>query len=145
VLDLAARVAATDKVIARFRHRPFSWRNRTTCIHLARAQMWALGHRPPSIPDFRSPIGARTALRKAGVASLVELLDGLAPRIAPLAMLPGDLGVLPGEPPFEAIVIAGGGDKVFCWHGADLSRLHPIAVRRLDFIACYGLAREAHR
>lgn len=141
MLDLAARAAATEKVVERFRHRPFSWRDRTTCIHLARAQMRALGHRPPSIPDFRSPVGARTAMRKAGVTSLMALLDTLAPRIAPLAMLPGDLGVLPGEPPFEAIVIAAGGDKVFGWHGSDLSRLYPIAVGRLDFLACYGLGR----
>jgi len=125
VVDLVARVAATEKVVARFRDRPFDWASRSTCIHLARAQARAMGHRPPSIPDFRSPIGARTALRSTGFDSLEALLDSLFERIPPAAMLVGDLGLMEGEPPFDGIVIGAGG-KVIGYH-QDAVGLAPIA------------------
>lgn len=109
MFDLARRAAETQKVVDRFRAKPFDWQNRATCIHLARAQMRALGHRPPGIPDFRSPRGALTALKKTGHESLEELLDSLLPRIAPLEMIIGDLALVPGEPPFDALAISAGG------------------------------------
>lgn len=141
MLDLAARAAATERVVARYRTRAFDWRDRATCVHLARAQMRALGLTPPPIPDFRSPTGARTALKRAGFDTLEALLDSMLPRIAPLAMIVGDIGLLPGDGPFQAAVIAAGGTKVFGWHDADLSRLHPVAVSVLDFDACYAVGR----
>lgn len=119
--DLAARVAATERVVARFRNKPFDWRAAATCVHLARAQMRALGHRPPTIPPFRSAPGALRALRAAGFADVAAMLDSLLPRIAPAAMWPGDLAVIEGEPPFDAIVIGAGG-KVLGWHGSMLDR-----------------------
>lgn len=140
-LDLAERAAATGRVVTRFRDRPFSWRDRATCLHLVRAQMRALGHRPPRIPDFRSPIGARRALQARGQDSVQALLDSLLPRIAPAAMIVGDIALLPGEPPFEAAVIAAGGQKVFGWHGEDLSRLVPIEIGRGDLISAYAVGR----
>ncbi len=109
MVDLAMRVAATEKVVARFRRRPFDWSTRATCIHLARAQARAMGHRPPPIPDFRSPRGALTALRSTGHDTLEALLDSMFPRIAPAAMLVGDLCIVPGESPFDAIAISAGG------------------------------------
>lgn len=112
--NLAERVAATEKVVARFRSRPFDWSKRATCIHLARAQMRAMGHRPPSIPDFRSAIGARGALKKAGHETIEQLLDSLLPRIAPAEMLVGDLCIVPGEG-FAAIGISSG-DTLLMYH-----------------------------
>ena len=116
MLDIAARVDATEKVVARFRNRPFDWRDRATCIHLARAQMRALGHRPPAIPDFRSPTGALTALRKAGHETLEGLLDTMLPRIAPLSMIVGDLALVPGEGAFDALAIAAGNWTLLMYH-----------------------------
>lgn len=117
-MNLAERVAATDKVVARFRNRPFDWRDRATCIHLARAQMRALGHRPPPIPDFRSALGARKALERSGHASLEALLDSMLPRIAPLSAWVGDLMLVPGEEPFgEALAISAGG-ALLMYHAA---------------------------
>lgn len=109
MFDLAQRAAATQEVIDRFRHRPFDWSKRATCIHLARAQLRALGHRPPVVPDFRSPVGAMTALKKTGHDSLESLLDAMLPRIAPLAMVVGDLALVPGAGPFDALAISAGG------------------------------------
>lgn len=116
MLDLAARADATEKVVARFRNRPFDWRDRATCLHLARAQMRALGHRPPAIPDFRSPTGALTALRKAGHDTLESLIDSMLPRIAPLSMIVGDLALVPGVAPFDALAISAGNWTLLMYH-----------------------------
>lgn len=116
MLDLAQRVTATEKVVARFRNRPFDWTARRTCIHLARAQARALGHRPPAIPDFRSPRGAKTALKALGYDTLEQLLDSLFPRIAPLAAWVGDLVIMSGgDGEFDGIGIVAGG-KIIGYH-----------------------------
>ena len=116
MVDLAARVAATEKIVARFRNKPFAWDQRRTCIHLARAQARALGHRLPAIPDFRSPRGAKTALRAQGCDTLEQLLDRLFPRIAPLATWVGDLVIMAGgDGDFDGIGIVAGG-KILGYH-----------------------------
>jgi hypothetical protein len=68
------------------------------------------------------------------------LLDAVLPgqRIAPAAMIVGDLGILPGEDGLDAVVIAAG-HKVIGWHGSDLSRLQVIEVSRGDLIAAWRL------
>lgn len=119
--DLEARRVATEKVVARFRARPFSWTGRRTCIHLARAQMVALGHRPPKLPDLRSARAARRALVATGHPDLISLLDGVVPRIAPAEMLIGDLALMEGDALFDALVLSAGG-KVLGYHGDDLAR-----------------------
>jgi hypothetical protein len=115
VLNAVERTAATEKVIARFRNRPFGWDTRRTCIHLARAQARAMGHRPPSIPDFRSPRAARAALKTQGHETLAQLLDSLFPRIPPLAAWVGDLVIMAGGDDFDGIGIAVGG-KIVGYH-----------------------------
>ena len=116
MVDLAARVAATEKVVARFRHKPFAWDQRRTCIHLARAQARALGHRLPAIPDFRSPRGAKTALRAQGCDTLEQLLDSHFVRVAPLAAWVGDLVLMAGgDDWFDGIGIVAGG-KILGYH-----------------------------
>ena len=115
MLNAVERTAATEKVIARFRNRPFGWDTRRTCIHLARAQARAMGHRPPSIPDFRSPRAARAALKTQGHETLAQLLDSLFPRIPPLAAWVGDLVVMAGGDDFDGIGIAVGG-KIVGYH-----------------------------
>lgn len=110
MMNLHQRAAATTVVVERFRLRPFGWSTGGTCIHLARAQMRALGHRPPAIPRFYSAIGAAKALRTTGHDDLAALFDSMLPRIAPAAMWVGDLAIMDsGEgDPFDAIVVATG-------------------------------------
>lgn len=136
-LDLHARAAATAPVANKYRLRPFDWSKRATCIHLARDQLVAMGHRPPPIPMFRSALGAKRALHKAGFATVEALLDSLLPRIAPASMVVGDLALLSGSADdrgFECIVVSAGG-KVMGWHEADPSGLMNLIVT--DFIAAW--------
>lgn len=116
------RAVATAAVVAKFRARPFGWARPATCIHLARAQMRALGHRPPPLPRFTSPIGATRALRDAGFADLAGLLDSMLPRITPGGMWVGDLALMEGDGTFDAIVVSQewGARMVAGYHGDHL-------------------------
>lgn len=116
-MTLLARVDATNKTMAKYRERAFDW-NGASCIHLARTQLRNMGHKPPRIPAFRSAIGAKRAMTTNGYETVADIFDGLGlPRIAPAAMLVGDLAMLPGEDGFDAVVICVGG-KLMGWHGA---------------------------
>ncbi len=140
MLDLAGRVAATEKAIARFRGKPFDWRDRRTCIHLARAQARAMGHRPPAVPDFRSPRGAKTALKATGYNTLEALLDSMFPRIAPAAMWVGDLALMEGGDGFDAIVVSAGG-KMIGYHADHLAEgiVNLVGVGERPFIGAWRL------
>jgi len=127
VIDLEARRAATQRTIDKYRARPFDWRARATCIHLARTQLRNLGHRPPPIPDFRSALGARRALARTGFASVAALLDSMLPRIAPASMLIGDLAAIEGDDGLECIVISAGG-KMLGYHVGDATGLKNLIV-----------------
>jgi hypothetical protein len=131
-MNLHERAIATAEVVARFRARPFGWESGGTCIHLARAQMRALGHRPPAIPRIYSTIGATRALRATGHQDLAALLDALLPPIAPAAMWVGDLALMDSGDgdPFDAVVVAtgqtgsgpiGGGQMVAGYHAEHLA------------------------
>lgn len=91
--------------------------------------MVAMGHRPPKLPDLRSALSAERALRATGFDDLRGLLDSLLPRIAPAAMLVGDLALMDGDA-LDAIVIAAGG-KVFGYaEGHEgLCVIEPVATR----------------
>lgn len=126
MMTLAERVTATEKTLAKFRGRPFDWKTGATCIHLARTQARNMRRRVPALPRFTSAVGARTALRKTGHASLEALLDSLFERIAPAAMLVGDVALGPGEEALGAIAISDGFGTLMGWH-ADAPLLSPIA------------------
>jgi hypothetical protein len=127
-VNLAERAAATDAVLKRFRNRALDFKSGATCLHLFRAQLIKLGHKPPRIPAFQSALGASKAMKRAGFEDLAAVIDSVLPRIAPAAMLVGDFGLLPGGPDglFDALVMSVGG-KVLGWHDSDLSKMSVIA------------------
>lgn len=121
-MNLAQRAAATRATYVKYLGRPFSWRG-GTCVHVLRFHLRKMGHRPPAMPQFRSAIGAETALRAQGAADLAGLMRGLGiPEIAPSEMIIGDVAILPGDDGrtdgiFGAVVICAG-NKFMGWHGA---------------------------
>jgi hypothetical protein len=121
-MNLAERAAATQATYNRYLAKPFSWRG-ATCVHVLRFHLRQMGHRPPPMPQFRSAIGATTALKAQGVHGLPGLCMklGLAP-IAPAEMIVGDVAIVPGDDGrtdgiFAALVICAG-NKFMGWHGA---------------------------
>ena len=131
------RALRTTSVLERFREKPFSWVTTANCIHLGRAQLVAFDYAPPPIPMFRSPIGARRALRKRGFDTMAALLDTMLAPIAPASMLLGDFALLPGLAPFQALGIYDGHGSVMCWHDIDLSRMLAIEVRKTDVLRAW--------
>jgi hypothetical protein len=123
---LVQRAAATEKTMLRYRYRAFDWATGATCLHLARAQMKNMGHRPPAIPRFTTALGAKRALDATGFADLAGLFDSMFERIAHASMLVGDLAILPGEELFDAVIVSAGNGLFLGWHGSDLSQLHNV-------------------
>jgi hypothetical protein len=115
MLELERRRVATEKTLARYRGKAFDWRSGVTCVHLARAHLKNMGHKPPTLPRIRSALGAKKALRAQEWESVVDMLDALLPRIAPAQMMLGDLAAVPGEGGFDAICVCAGPLKVFGW------------------------------
>lgn len=113
--ELEKRRVATEKTLARFRGKAFDWSQGVTCVHLARAHMRNMGHRPPGLPRFRSAFGAKRALAERKYGSVAGMLDSLLPRIAPARMLLGDICLVPGEDGLDAIFICASPRKVFGW------------------------------
>ena len=137
------RAQITEAAIARFRDKPFDWCKAATCVHLARAQLAAFGHAVPPVPRFRSPLSAERALRELGHETLEALLDALLPgcRIPAARMIVGDLGMVPGMAPFNALVVCAGGGKVLGWHGGAPGKLRPIEVNRQEYLAVWAVGR----
>lgn len=126
-LNLQQRAERTEKTLAKYRTKPFDWKRGATCIHLARTQARNMGHHPPSLPRFTSPIGARTALRSSGHDTLEALLDSLFPRIVPAQMLVGDLALIGSEDGLGTITIFDGLSMLLGWFDEDPSALRPVA------------------
>ena len=115
VIDLERRRAATDKTRKRYGGRQFDWSKGVTCVHLARTHLRNMGHRPPTLPRFRSALGARKALAARNWDGVGDMLDSLLPRIAPARMKMGDLALGPGDGGLDAIYVCAGPLKLFGW------------------------------
>lgn len=116
--ELERRRIATETILARFRGREFDWSTGRHCVSLARAQMRAMGHCPPSLPRVRSALAAKKALKTRDYASVTDMLDTLLPKIAPAEMLLGDLATMPGGGGLDAVFICAGPLKLFGWTDA---------------------------
>lgn len=112
--DMTRRNKALQKTADKFRGKPFEW-GKVDCAKLARFHLIAMGHKPPKIPVYRSAVGAKTALKSLKHKGLESLFDSLLPRIAPAAMLPGDIALMEGDGTFDALTISVG-QKVMGFH-----------------------------
>jgi hypothetical protein len=112
--DLLRRHEATAATLAKYRKKKFEWSKAITCAHLARFHAKKMGHKVPTMPAFRSALGAKKALAAMGFESMGALLDSMFPKIAPGFMMLGDLAVLPGEGGSDAVFVCGG-NKIFGW------------------------------
>lgn len=113
---LLLRKDATEATLKRYRGKVFDWSKGITCVHLARYHLRKMGHRPPSLPRFRSAFAAKQAMRERGWANVEEMLDSMLPRIAPAMMMLGDLAVAPSdEGNMGSIMICAGPHKLLGW------------------------------
>jgi hypothetical protein len=128
-VNLAERQRATERTLARFDGRAFSWAG-ANCIRLARWQAVNMGHKLPPIPRFRSALGAKRALTARGAESVTALLDQHFTRLpGPAFAWLGDLVVGPADPAhgLEAVGIADGQGNVWGWSEQN-GHAHPVAI-----------------
>ena len=114
-MELERRRVATEKTLERYRGKVFDWSKGITCVHLARFHLRNMGHKPETLPRFRSALGAKKALKERGWSSVADMLDSMMPRIAPAQMVLGDLAIVPGDAGMDSIFICAGPLKVFGW------------------------------
>jgi hypothetical protein len=117
---LEKRRRAVEATKERFAGRSFVL-GAADCVKLARFHLTQMGHKLPSTGHYSNEIGAVKALKKQGAKNLAELLDKHLERIAPAAMLLGDLAMPPSDPEAEAntlgtIVIKVAPTKYLGWH-----------------------------
>ena len=126
---LPERALATEKTLARFRGKAFSWAG-ANCIRLARTQAANMGHRLPPIPRIRSALSAKRALAARDADSVTALLDQHFTRLpGPAYAWLGDLVVGPADPAhgLEAVGIADGQGNVWGWSQQN-DHAEPVAI-----------------
>lgn len=147
-LSLAERGTATQATVDKYRDRPFSWKEGSTCIHMIRFHVVKFGHRPPAMPRVRSLAGARRALEDLGFPpdnlGLIGLMDSLFPRIAPAMMLIGDVAMLPADggddgDDLGALAIADGLNELIGWHALDPAGLRKVGDAHGDAVAAWRI------
>lgn len=115
--DLLRRQQALAKTLRKYRGKPMVL-GKADCVLMARSHLVAMGHRGlPPAPKYSSATGALRALKAMADGTVAGLLDAHLPRIAPAAMLPGDLALVESEDGLGGgtVVIAVGG-KMLGWH-----------------------------
>lgn len=113
--EMIRRQIATTATLARYRAKQFDWSRGCTCVHLARFHLRKMGHRPPTVPRFRSALSAKRALSANGWADVATMLDTFLPRITPAAMMLGDIAVIPGDGGLDSVFICATSHKLFGW------------------------------
>lgn len=125
--EMLRRQRAAQATVERFQGVPFAY-GKNDCARLAAFALRQMGHKPglAKAGSYSSALGATRALKRLGYGDLASVLDGLGLlRIPPIAALPGDLIMLPGEGPFGgALAMAVGNGRVLSYHedldGADI-------------------------
>lgn len=115
---LQIRHAAIEATMARYRDQPFAWGS-VDCAKIAGFHLTQMGYaiRIAKAGSYKTPLGARRALRRLGYATLGQMADdiGLTP-IAPARMLLGDLAEIPGDNPIGTICLYAGNGNLFGFH-----------------------------
>ncbi len=119
--DMIRRQEAVRATMNKYRARPFNWKSKSTCLHMARFHLLRMGRKPPPLPQIGSLLTAKKALKERGWSNVADMLDAIGlERIAPASMLLGDLAMLESEDGMGAIVVSTGG-KAIGWHDDEAS------------------------
>lgn len=113
---LVRRQRITQASLDAFRGKPAGWKHGRNCIHLVARHLKAAGHKVPPVPQLRSLLAARRELARRGCNTVAELLDSLGlERIAPAAMLPGDLAAAGSPDGIGGAFVCVGAGMVLGW------------------------------
>ena len=112
------RAKAAQATLDKFKDRPFAWGVRD-CARLVAFHLRLCGYQvklPPS-GSYRTLLGARKALAKAGYGSIPEALDAFElDRITPAGAVAGDIIQWPSENDLAALGVALGNGRIVAYH-----------------------------
>ncbi|MEA3543238.1 MAG: hypothetical protein U9R77_14120 [Pseudomonadota bacterium] len=131
---LERRHGAIEATLAKFRDRPFAWGS-VDCAKVAAFHLAQLGHviRMAQAGGYKTPLGAKRALRRLGYSTLAEMADGIGlTPITPARMLLGDIAEIEGDNPIGTVGIYAGNGNLFGFHQdhPGLVTLQPDAIIR---------------
>ena len=136
--DAKVWARATQAAMDRFGAHPFAW-GKWDCVRMAAFHLRQLGHRPGlgRGGPYKSALGAKAALKRAGHDDLLAALDALMPRIAQAMARIGDIIMLEAQGNFGgAIHIAVGNGRTFGYH-EDALHIGAIVQQPLEFVAAW--------
>jgi hypothetical protein len=113
-------VEAAEATLVAFVGKPLTW-GKWDCARLVAFDLKRLGHKPRLSRGgyYKSPIGARRALKRAGFETLEAALDDLAlPRIGFASALPGDVVALESGEDWPGLAIALGNGRILAFSAA---------------------------
>lgn len=112
------KVAAAQATLDRFKDVPLRL-GRNDCARMVAYHLRKLGHRVklPASGSYASVRSARREMAKLGHETLEAALDSLRfERIAPAAVVAGDVVMLPGDADLGALTVAIGNGRVVGYH-----------------------------
>ncbi len=116
---LLTRRDAAQATLDRFKDQPFQW-GKFDCAKMVAFHLRHLGYRIgiSKAGTYSTALGAKRGLKRMGWPSLTHGLDEVLQfeRIAPAALLVGDLLQLESEGPLEALAIAMGNGRALSYH-----------------------------
>ena len=115
---LVRRQRALQATIDRYGSRPFAW-GAVDCGRIIAFHLKQLGHkvRLSKAGQYRTALGAKSALRRIGYDSLPAAMDGHGlPRIPAASALLGDVVLVPGDDALGALGIYAGNGKYIGFH-----------------------------
>ena len=116
--EMLRRVTAAQKTYDRFKEQPFDW-GKADCSRILAYHLRQFGHKPAlaRFGAYKTAIGARAALKRAGFGSVGDVLDAMGlRRIPPAAALVGDIVQGESGDPFGAHAVYLGNGAMLGFH-----------------------------
>ncbi len=116
--EMVRRVAAAQKTLDRFMGQPFGW-GTADCSRMVAFHLRQMGFKPAlaRFGSYKTAIGARAALKRAGFETLGDVLDAMClVRIPPAAAIVGDIVQGDSGEPLGALGIYLGNGAMLGFH-----------------------------
>lgn len=137
MIDYLARRDAAQATLDRYLGKPLAW-GETDCARVVAHALRQLGRPAPlsKFGPYKTPLGAKRALLKAGYADLGQVMDGLGYlRIPPAAALPCDVIGLAAEELDVSLALALGNGRVLGFHG---DAEGAVVMQPLEYVAAWS-------
>lgn len=102
--EIEIRAEATEATRAKFVDRAFEW-GKVDCIKMARFHALKMGHKPPALPRYSTPVAAMRRIKKMGFNSIEEIFDSMFPRVPLASARLGDFVIAEGEGGIDAVFV----------------------------------------